>query len=318
MPQKFHHLALNGPVERRCGLIQQDQCRFQNQCTGNGDALPLPPGKLVRVAVPGIRIQTYLHQCCNDRLFLLFATADAMDIQAFADDLAHRHARAETAEGVLEDHLHLPAQRPYGALRQAIEGFAFEVDGAPTLDQSKDGQAEGGLAGAAFADDAQGLSLGQAEIDTVHCLDMVHRAPEHPFLDREPDAQIIHLQQNRPRGVVRRTAAGLGAEQFPGVGMLRRLEQVFTQRLFDDATALHDTYPMRNSSHQVEVVGDQQQRHAQAFLQFAQQVEDFQLYRDVERGGRFVGDQQLRLAGQGHGDHHPLPLAAGKLMRIGL
>ncbi|MNN97929.1 hypothetical protein D3C81_2171930 [compost metagenome] len=59
--------------------------------------------------MPGFRIQTYLHQCCNDRLFLLFATADTMDIQAFADDLAHRHARAETAERVLEHHLHLPA-----------------------------------------------------------------------------------------------------------------------------------------------------------------------------------------------------------------
>ena len=41
------------------------------------------------------------------------------------------------------------------------------------------------------------------------------------------------------------------------------------------------------------------------------------LHGDVERGGRLVGDQQLRRAGERHGDHRPLALAARELERIG-
>src|SRR3546814_17068634 len=37
---------------------------------------------------------------------------------------------------------------------------------------------------------------------------------------------------------------------------------------------------------------------------------------DIERGGRLVRQQQLRPAGQRHGDHHPLAHAAGELVRV--
>ena len=50
--------------------------------------------------------------------------------------------------------------------------------------------------------------------------------------------------------------------------------------------------------------------------QLAQQREDLRLHRHVERGGGFVGDQQLRFAGQRHGDHRPLTHAARQLVRI--
>ena len=54
----------------------------------------------------------------------------------------------------------------------------------------------------------------------------------------------------------------------------------------------------------------------QPLPQAVDQVEDLGLDRDVQRGGRLVGDQQLRLAGQRHGDHHPLAHAAGELVRV--
>jgi hypothetical protein len=59
-----------------------------------------------------------------------------------------------------------------------------------------------------------------------------------------------------------------------------------------------------DAAHQVQVMADQQQRHAQARLQFLEQVEDLQLHGHVQRRGRLVGNQQFRLVGQGHGDHH--------------
>ncbi|MNS05386.1 hypothetical protein D3C72_367850 [compost metagenome] len=65
-------------------------------------------------------------------------------------------------------------------------------------------------------------------------------------------------------------------------------------------------------------MADQQQRHAEPPLQGFEQQQNLALYGDVECGGGFVGDQQFRLAGQGHRDHHPLTLATGQLMRVGL
>ena len=52
-------------------------------------------------------------------------------------------------------------------------------------------------------------------------------------------------------------------------------------------------------------------------LQLLEQVKDLALDGDIERGRRFVGDQQLRVAGERHGDHDALAHAAGKLVRIG-
>ena len=44
--------------------------------------------------------------------------------------------------------------------------------------------------------------------------------------------------------------------------------------------------------------------------------DDLRLDRDVERGGRLVGDQQPRLGGERERDHHALAHAAGELVRI--
>ena len=52
------------------------------------------------------------------------------------------------------------------------------------------------------------------------------------------------------------------------------------------------------------------------FWMSLQQLDDLRLHGDVERGGRLVGDQQVGLVGERHGDHDALALAAGKLMRI--
>jgi hypothetical protein len=44
--------------------------------------------------------------------------------------------------------------------------------------------------------------------------------------------------------------------------------------------------------------------------------QDLRLDGHVERGGRLVGDQQRRVAGQRHGDHHALAHAARQLVRV--
>ena len=64
------------------------------------------------------------------------------------------------------------------------------------------------------------------------------------------------------------------------------------------------------------VVRDQQEPHAVLRHEAPEQFEDLLLQHDVERCGRLVGDQQLRLECAGDGDDDALALAAGKLVRI--
>ena len=51
-------------------------------------------------------------------------------------------------------------------------------------------------------------------------------------------------------------------------------------------------------------------------LQIPEEAQDLRLDGDVQGGGRLVGDEQPRAAGQRHGDHGPLPHAAAELIGI--
>ena len=103
-----------------------------------------------------------------------------------------------------------------------------------------------------------------------------------------------------------------------GVGVLRRGEDVARRAALDDLAIVHDADPVGHLAHDAEIVGDQQHGHVELGLELEQQVEDLRLDGHVERRGRLVGDEQVGLVGERHGDHHPLPLAAGELMRIGV
>ena len=85
----------------------------------------------------------------------------------------------------------------------------------------------------------------------------------------------------------------------------------------DDLAGLHHRDAVGDAADDAEVVGDEQHRHALGLLHLGEQVEDLGLDGDVERGGRLVGDQDVGAVGQRHGDHHPLALAAGELVRVG-
>ncbi len=98
--------------------------------------------------------------------------------------------------------------------------------------------------------------------------------------------------------------------------MLRRREHALDRTLLDDLAFLHHADSVGEPSHDAEVVGDEQHRHAEPLLQVLEQRKDLRLHGDVERGGGLVGDQEIGLVGERHGDHHALALAAGELMRI--
>ena len=70
------------------------------------------------------------------------------------------------------------------------------------------------------------------------------------------------------------------------------------------------------AGHDGDIVRDHDARDAHLLLQPDDLIEDLVLRDDVQRGGRLIHDQKLRVEEQAHGDAHALHHAAGELMRI--
>src|SRR5882672_6903747 len=65
-----------------------------------------------------------------------------------------------------------------------------------------------------------------------------------------------------------------------------------------------------------EVVADEEIGEAELVLQVAHQIEDLCLHRNIKRGSRLVAHDEFGFGRQDAGDCDPLPLPAGKFMRI--
>ncbi len=134
--------------------------------------------------------------------------ARARALQRHPDDLADPLARVQRRVRVLEDHLHLAAQRHERAARGVRDVRAAEAHGAARrLEQAHDRPRQRRLAAARLADEPQRLALDEREGDVV---DRVHRADdpvdEHALLDREVQLDVLDLEQRR-RAVRRAHAA---------------------------------------------------------------------------------------------------------------
>ena len=124
------------------------------------------------------------------------------------------------------------------------------------------------------------------------------------------------IERSRRRPVLRSGSAG---EQRLGVrdGAAPRTARG-TGAGLDDLAGVHHEHALRDFGDDAEVVRDQHERHAALALQLQQQREHLRLDRDVERGRRLVGDQQARVAGDRHREHHALAHAARELVREGV
>ena len=93
--------------------------------------------------------------------------------------------------------------------------------------------------------------------------------------------------------------------------MQRPAEHDFRRAAFDEAGGVHDVHPVRVARDDAEVVRDDDDGDAEPARQVFHQFENLRLNRHVESGRRLIGDQQLGIAGQANGDHHPLAHSAG-------
>ncbi len=293
----------------------------QGQGSRDGDPLALSTRELVREpSRDGPRERDLVEQVAHARLSLGLA-ADAVRRQRLLDRPVDRVLRIQRCVRVLEHRLHLAAERQLlllGAQRRDVD--AVELDrAAGGRQQVQHHPRDGGLARAGLAHEAQRGALVQGQTDPVH-------GPDHFFrplkkaapggFEGEGAGDVGKLDERRTAGARFLHARGHGPEQVAGVVLLRPGEDLGQGAALDHPAAVHDRDRVRDLAHHGQVVGDEQHGHAELGLEIADERQDLLLDGHVQGGGRLVGDEQLGLAGQGHGDDHPLALAAGELVRV--
>ena len=75
-------------------------------------------------------------------------------------------------------------------------------------------------------------------------------------------------------------------------------------------------HPVTDPGNGAQIVADIDHGRAGLAVDVAQQLQNMRLRGHVQTGGGFVEQQHIGLAGQCHGDRHPLLLAARELMRV--
>src|SRR5215469_3082814 len=83
----------------------------------------------------------------------------------------------------------------------------------------------------------------------------------------------------------------------------------------DDFAGIHNVYPIGVAGHDAQIVRNDKKGDPILPAEILHPIEDLGLNGHVEGGGRLVGYDQLGVAAQRHGYHHPLQHAAAELMR---
>ena len=127
--EQVDDLRLDGHVQRRDGLVRDDELRAHRERARDADALALTAGELVRVPPQVVGRQADGLEELDDALFpQLPRLGELVDHERLTDDRAHRHPRIERRVGVLEDDLHLLAERAQRALVERRDVLRSEPD----------------------------------------------------------------------------------------------------------------------------------------------------------------------------------------------
>ena len=189
------------------------------------------------------------------------------------------------------------------------------------LGQPGDAEQRLGAHAAAPDEGAGGAVLGEAGVEGDGDRVALVAAELAARLERTARRQVgeawrLARDRRRRRGVGY-LERGHRLDQAAGVGVAGAVHHRPVEPGLQPPPGVHHDDLVAGLGDHAEVVGDEHDRHPVLGLGVHQQREDLLLGGDVERGGRLVGEQQLRFGRDRDRDHHPLAHAAGELMRIG-
>ena len=215
LPDEFEDLRLNRHVERRGGLVGDEQFGVAAERHRNHHALPHAAGELVRIgAQPALRVR-YADEReefdgASGRGGGVPAKMDAHGLAQLAPDGQHG---VERGHRLLKDHADLvAANAPHRLLVVGEEILPHKADGAAhdatgrAGDEAHNGEGRDALAAPALPDERERLALAQIERHAVHRLDDACGREEAraEIVDFEKDA---HDGESLPE---RRAARGEG------------------------------------------------------------------------------------------------------------
>ncbi|MNS42859.1 hypothetical protein D3C72_752510 [compost metagenome] len=309
--EQFQYAFGDQLVQGRGHFVADDQLRIGRQGPGDADALFLPARQFPGLTLhEGRRVEFDHFQQLGDPCAHGLALEAQIKRQWPTDDIDDALTRVQRRVGDLVDHLDAPQLFLAALTKVRRQGFAVVQHLAVSRrQQAGDQPRRGALAATGFTDHRQGLAAIQLQRYVVQ-----HRLPAIT------GAAVAQLQQ---RLLLLRASLGFGAEtahrpQRLGVVLLRVTEHLAGLGLFHQfAVAQHHDAVGHLRDHR-QVVADVDRRAAIGRHGVANGGEDFDLGGDVQRRGRFVEDDQVRVTSHGHRGHDPLQLAAGDLVRIAL
>ncbi len=200
--EQIEDLGLNRDVEGGDRFVRDQKLRPHGERARDGDPLTLAAAQRRRTPRAEIgrqsdRLQELRHARLDRR-----GRADAMDAQHLGQRLCDGEARIERGVRVLKDHLRPLAKGEQPGLVEREHVAVVEQHPARSgFGQAENRAAEGTLAAAALADQAQRLAALEPETDAIHRLDHPARAPGDDLPDPERqrivDRQVLDLEQRR-------------------------------------------------------------------------------------------------------------------------
>jgi hypothetical protein len=180
VPQQVEDRCLHGDVERRDRLVGDKDAWTQDERACEADALPLPAGQLVRIAVAQLRAQANGVEDRGNGRVERASFRDSMQAHGLADDVADRHPRIERRIRILKDHVQLAPERAHPPAREVGHVGAVHDD-APLrrFGQAHHAIRDGRLAAAGLADETEDLATAERERHAVARVDVPAAAPEH-------------------------------------------------------------------------------------------------------------------------------------------
>ena len=195
--EEVDDLRLDGDVQGGDRLVADDELRVRGQGARDADALPLSAGELVRIVRGHLRIQAaHLHEAFDLLRALGAVCGQAEVVDGLGDDVARAQARVQRGIGILPDELHL---LDVGAALLGGEGgdvlsLVEDLAARRAVDVQKH-LADGGLAAAALAHDAERLALGHGEGDVVRGVDPARRPAQGVRCGGEVHGQPFGLEE---------------------------------------------------------------------------------------------------------------------------
>src|ERR1044071_5590912 len=98
--------------------------------------------------------------------------------------------------------------------------------------------------------------------------------------------------------------------------MLRVVENLLRVGHLDDAAQIHHGCPAADVLHQAQIVRNEEIGKLQALLKVEKKIDDLRLDGDIERGDRFVGDDERWTERKRSGNADSLTLSPAELVRI--